>query len=169
LYVQVGDAQNLGYDQVLVGAGNSGGPRVTLLDFKNSRELLNFFAGNDDLRGGVDVDLGDVFVGEPRMIVTSMGPGAGPTVSLFNATTAATVGSFLAGPATDRAGIEVRLAERTTPTAARSIFVTPFGSPEGTVGQEFDPSDFIDPDRPATSEASSGDNGIDINDLLNGN
>lgn len=169
LYVQVGDAQNLGYDQVLVGAGNSGGPRVTLLDFKNSRELLNFFAGDDTLRGGVDVDLGDVFAGRPQMIVTSMGPGAGPTVSLFNATTAAPVGSFLAGSATDRNGIEVRVGDRPTTTAARPIFVTPFGSPEGTVGQEFDPSDFIDPDRPATSTAESGDNGIDINSLFNNN
>ncbi len=169
LYVQVGDAQNLGYDQVLVGAGNSGGPRVTLLDFKQSKELLNFFAGDDDLRGGVDVDLGDVFAGKGQMIVTSFGPGAGPAVSLFNASTAAAVGTFLAGDTADRTGIEVRVGDRPTTTAARPIFVAPFGSPEGTVGQEFDPSDFIDPDRPASSSATSGDNGIDINDLLNGN
>jgi cyclophilin family peptidyl-prolyl cis-trans isomerase len=166
LYVQVGDAQNLGYDQVLVGAGNSGGPRVTLLDFKRGTELLNFFAGDDSLRGGVDVDLGDVFAGRGQMIVTGLGPGAGPRVALFNATTAAFVGQFFAGESTDRRGIEVVLGERTSPTAARSIFVTPFGSPEGTQGTEYDPSDFINPDAPATSTATSGDNGIDLSTLF---
>ncbi len=167
LYVQVGDAQNLGYDQVLVGAGDSGGPRVTLLDFKRGVELLNFFAGNDALRGGVDVDLGDVFAGRGQMIVAAMGPGAGPEVSLYNATNATFVGKFLAGDAADRRGIEVTLGDRPTPTAARSIFVTPSGSPEGTQGTEYDPSKFIDPSKPAASTATSGNNGIDINSLFN--
>ncbi len=169
LYVQVGDAQGLGYDQVLVGAGDSGGPRVTLLDFRNSRELLNFFAGDSNLRGGVDVDLGAVFVGQPQMIVTGVGPGAGPQVSLFNATTAAAVGAFFAGDPSDRSGIEIRLGDRPTPTAARPIFVTPFGSPDGTVGTSYDPAQFIDPTRPVSSTATSGNNGIDINSLFGGN
>jgi hypothetical protein len=166
LYVQVGDAQNLGYDQVLVGAGNSGGPRVTLLDFKRGTELLNFFAGDDTLRGGVDVDLGDVFAGRGQMIVTAMGPGAGPQVALFNATNATLVGSFLAGDTTSRTGIEVEVGERASATAARTIFVTPFGSPDGTTGQPFDPAQFIDPTKPATSTATSGDNGIDLSTLF---
>ncbi len=167
LYVQVGDAQNLGYDQVLVGAGNSGGPRVTLLDMKVSRQLLNFFAGDSKLRGGVDVDLGDVFAGKGQMIVTSFGPGAAPTVALFNATTAAAVGSFFAGDSTDRSGIEVRVGDRATSTAARPVFVTPFGAPDGTAGQSYDPAKFVDPDRPANSSSSSDSNGIDINSLFN--
>ncbi|QDU21045.1 peptidylprolyl isomerase [Urbifossiella limnaea] len=166
LYVQVGDAQNLGYDQVIVGAGDSGGPRVTLLDFKRGVELLNFFAGDDNLRGGVDVELGDVFAGRGQMIVTSMGPGAGPEVSIYNAGTAAFVGKFLAGDATDRKGILVDVGDRPSSTAARPILVTPFGSPEGTPGAPFDPSKFIDPSKPA-STASSGSNGIDINSLFN--
>jgi len=167
LYVQVGDAQNLGYDQVLVGAGDSGGPRVTLLDFKQGTELLNFFAGSETLRGGVDVDLGDVFTGRSQMIVTAMGPGAGPEVSLYNAGTAAFVGKFLAGDANDRNGIEVTLGDRSNATAARTIFVMPFGSPEGTQGTAYDPAEFIDPSRPATSTATSGDNGIDFDSLFN--
>lgn len=166
LYVQVGDAQNLGYDQVLVGAGDSGGPRVTLLDFKRGVELLNFFAGDDKLRGGVDVDLGDVFAGRGQMIVTAMGPGAGPEVSIYNASNATFVGKFLAGDVADRKGIEITLGDRPTATAARSIFVVPFGSPEGTQGTEYDPSDFIDPSRPASTSSSSSDSGIDLNTLF---
>ena len=166
LYVQTGDAQNLGYDQVLVGAGFTGGPRVTLLDFKRGTELLNFFAGDDTLRGGVDVDLGDVFAGRGQMIVTGMGPGAGPQVSLFIAATAGLVGRFLAGDAADRTGIEVEIGERPTATAARPIIVTPFGAPDGVEGQSYDPSEFIDPSKPATSTATTGDNGIDLGSLF---
>jgi len=100
----------------------------------------------------------------------SPGPGAGPQVSLFNATTAAIVGSFFAGDQTNRAGIEVRVGDRPSPTAARTIFVTPFGSPEGTVGEAFDPAQFVNPDGPATTTptATSGQNGFDLQSLLGG-
>ncbi|HEX4612986.1 MAG TPA: peptidylprolyl isomerase [Urbifossiella sp.] len=165
LNVQVGDAQGLGYDQVLVGAGDSGGPRATLLDFKTGKELLNFFAGDSTLRGGVDVDVSDVFSGKGQMIVTSMGPGAGPTVSLFNASTSAIVGTFLAGDINNRDGIDVQVGNRPSSTAARTIEVTPFGSPAGATGPSFDPSKFINPDAPASTSSSSN---IDINSLLNG-
>jgi cyclophilin family peptidyl-prolyl cis-trans isomerase len=168
LYLQVGDARNLGYDQVLVGAGNSGGPRVTLLDFNTDTELLNFFAADPTLRGGVDVDMGTVFVGRGQMIVTAAGPGASPQVSLFNVTAGAPlVGSFFAGDQNSRAGIEIRLGTRPSATAALPVFVSPFGSPDGTEGTSFDPARFVDPSRPASSTANSGTNGIDIDSLFN--
>src|SRR5262249_45557110 len=37
LFVSVSDVQGLGYAQVLVGAGNGGGPRVTLYDVKQDK------------------------------------------------------------------------------------------------------------------------------------
>lgn len=162
LHLKVGDAAGLGYDQVLVGAGETGGPRVTLLDLKRNTQLLNFFAGDFTTRGGVDVDLGDVFQGKGQMIVTGSGPGPAATVSLFSATTGAAVGSFSAGTSTT--GIEVRVGDMAA--GVRPIFVAPLYAPAGTSETEYNPSDFIDPNKPASSPTDPST--FDLNNLLNG-
>jgi cyclophilin family peptidyl-prolyl cis-trans isomerase len=150
LHLQVGDLNGLGYAQVLVGAGDTGGPRVTLLDLKQNKQLLNFFAGDSTTRGGVDVDAADVFQGKGQMIVTGSGPGPAATVSLFS-TTGATVGSFSAG--TDTTGIQVRVGDMAN--GVRPIFVAPLTAADGTNETQFDPSKFIDPDKPASSSTTT--------------
>lgn len=169
LHLKVGDAAGLGYDQVVVGAGETGGPRVNVLDLKQNKLLLNFFAGDPNARGGVDFDLADVFKGKGQMIVAGTGPGAAPAVSLFNATTGLFIGSFAAGDPNDHAGIRVRAGNQDAITGVRPIFVAPLNSPAGTPEQQFDPSKFINPDKPAgaTTTATTPSN-INLGSLFPG-
>ncbi len=174
LYVRVGDAAGRGYDQILVAAGDSGGPRVTLLDAVKNEQLLNFFAGEQTLRGGVAVDLAEVFDGKGMMIVAGLGPGAGPTVALFDAKTSQRVGSFAAGNPADREGIRVRAGDPDS-DGVRPIFVAPLRAADGAPEQQFDPSQFVDPDNrdplPGTTTAAPSTTGlppnIDLSRLLN--
>jgi cyclophilin family peptidyl-prolyl cis-trans isomerase len=130
---------------VVVGAGNTGGPRVTVLDASTGEVVLNFFAGDEAFRGGVTADLGQLGPDQEVFIVTGMGPGAGPEVTVWDARTAERVGSFLAGAPDDRGGIRVRVVE--SETGPGSILVAPFAS-AGTDGEQaFDPTEFINFDQ----------------------
>lgn len=144
LNVAVGDLNNLGYDQVIVGAGDTGGPRVDVLDLIQNQVLLNFFAGNSTTRGGVSLAVGTVFQDQGEMIVAGTGPGVSPTISLYG-TTGGTVGSFSAANATNTSatGIQVRLGTLNTTTGVAPIYASPLNSPPGTNETEFDPSQFI--------------------------
>src|SRR5581483_8896515 len=131
--------------QLVVGAGNTGGPRVTLMDLTTGRVLQNFFAGPEAFRGGVSVALGSLVTGRTTQhIVTGLGPGAGPVVSVFDSSAAASagpIGSFFAGPEDDRTGITVKIGDVNTATNVKQVVVTSIGS--GTT-QTFDPSVFMD-------------------------
>ncbi len=84
LNLDVGDAKGLGYGQILVGAGDSGGPRVTLLDAKNDQVLLNYFAYDSASRGGVTVAISDLRGGNLPNIITGAGVGLAPSVNVYN-------------------------------------------------------------------------------------
>ncbi|HJZ56841.1 MAG TPA: peptidylprolyl isomerase [Gemmataceae bacterium] len=129
LFLKVGDAQRLGYSQVYVGAGDSGGPRVTLLDVSRNQVLQNFFAGDKETRGGVSFDLGEVVPGRGPMLVVGGGPQSGPTVNVYDAKTGNQLGTFLAGDANDRAGIRVRIGPTVdTSFNAHPVFIAPYFS-----------------------------------------
>lgn len=151
LHLRLKDVAGLGYAQVLVGAGDTGGPRVTLLDLRRNVVLQNFFAGDQNFRGGVSVDAGEVFDGRGQTIVTGLGPGAGPVVAFFNPNTGASLGSFVAGDSTSRTGILVSTGTPDATTGVQPVLVTPTGTADGVQGQSFDAADFVDPDRPATT------------------
>jgi cyclophilin family peptidyl-prolyl cis-trans isomerase len=139
LSVAVADTRGLGYAQVLVGAGNTGGPRVTLLDVKQNRVLLNFFSSDDGARGGVSLAMAEVSPGKGQFIVTGGGPGNGPVVTVFDANTGKTLGSFLTGDANDRAGIRVRVGDTlNTATNTRPVFVAPYFAPGTAQEKEYD-------------------------------
>jgi cyclophilin family peptidyl-prolyl cis-trans isomerase len=148
LHLSLRDVTDLGYAQVLVGAGDTGGPRVTVLDLKRNVVLQNFFAGDFTLRGGVSVDAGRVFAARGPTIVTGLGPGAGPVVAFFDPNTAESLGSFVAGDAAGRAGIRVT-AGPAGPDGVQPVLVAPVTAPDGTAGEPFNAGDFVDPDRPA--------------------
>ncbi|MBX9626300.1 MAG: peptidylprolyl isomerase [Gemmataceae bacterium] len=168
LYLRLADVVGLGYAQALVGAGDTGGPRVTLLDLKRNVVLQNFFAGDDKLRGGVSVDAGKVFASKGQTIVTALGPGAGPVVGFFDPNSGASMGTFVAGDGNSRAGIRV-----STGTAAANgvqpVLVAPVTAPDGVTGQSFDAGQFVDPDRPAaTNPTANGGSNIDLSSLFPG-
>jgi hypothetical protein len=129
--------------QVVVGAGNTGGPRVSLLDATTGKVLQNFFAGPEAFRGGVSVALAPLTSQTTQHIVTGLGPGAAPVVSVYNAANAASagpIGTFFAGPEDDRKGITVAIGNVNPATNVKEIAVTSIGG--GT--QTFDPSQFMD-------------------------
>ena len=144
--VAVGALNNFGYDEVLVGAGASGGPRVYALDLVNNQVLLNFFAGNSTSRGGVSLAVGTVFQSEGNVLVAGSGPGVSPTVSLYD-NTGGFVGSFSAANTANTAatGIQVSIGTLDTTTGVAPIYAAPLNSPPGTNETEFDPSQFITP------------------------
>lgn len=166
LYLKVADATGLGFDQVLVGAGNTGGPRVTLLDLKRNVVLQNFFAGDFTTRGGVSVDAGKVFADRGTTIVTGMGPGAGPMVGFFDPSTGATLGSFAAGDAANRDGIRAGVGPAGT-NGVQPVTVAPVTAPEGTVAQSFNARDKVDPDNPTPGPDDDTTPALDLNGLFN--
>jgi cyclophilin family peptidyl-prolyl cis-trans isomerase len=136
LNLEVADARNLGYSQILVGAGNTGGPRVTLFDAKTNQSLLNFFAADPETRGGVSVDVGAVDATHGTLIVTGGGQGNGPVVNAYRATTGTQAATFLAGEAGDRAGIRVRIGDTVDSSFnAKPVFVAPYFS-TGTADED---------------------------------
>jgi cyclophilin family peptidyl-prolyl cis-trans isomerase len=148
--LEAGDTKALGYDQVIVGAGNTGGPRVMVLDLKANKVLLNFFAGSQEGRGGVgSLDLAEVFSGKGQNIIVGSGEGLPPTVQVFNASTAQRIGTIpAAASGFDTSGLRVRTGDMNTTTNVRPIFVAPLLSPAGTPETQFDPAGFMDPTKP---------------------
>ncbi|MBL8864074.1 MAG: peptidylprolyl isomerase [Planctomycetia bacterium] len=144
LYVDVKDALGTGYAQILVGAGFTGGPRVSLYDFVQNKVVLNYFAYDSSLRSGVVVSLADLRGGEQFQILTTPGTNGGPVVSVFNPRRTDgfpipnTIGSFFAGPETDRAGRRIGAGDIGT-DGNRKIQVFAFADSSTTALAEFDP------------------------------
>jgi len=82
-HVAVGNFDN-DYDvEVLVGAGDGGGPQVLAYNRDGSRSATNFFAYDEFFRGGVYVAAGQMVGGGQDEIITGPGPGGGPNVRLI--------------------------------------------------------------------------------------
>ncbi len=148
LYLDLGDFRNVGYAQVLVGAGDSGGPRVTIFDVRTRSVVANYFAYDMTLRGGVSVAAGDLNGDGILEVITGAGRGGAPVVTIFRgeqtlpdgALTA--WGSFLAGEQNNREGIRVAVGEPGS-NGVRIIRTGSFVGDEKSFDQgEFDPTLF---------------------------
>jgi hypothetical protein len=118
--VATGDYDGDGTDEVIVGTGPGGGPRVqvfngTLLQtFKpggggtlvDAAQLANFFAYDPNFRGGVHVAAGRFDADAKDDIATAPGYGGGPHVRVFQGGTAAEIASFYAWPPTTTNGLQ---------------------------------------------------------------
>jgi cyclophilin family peptidyl-prolyl cis-trans isomerase len=146
LVLDVGDFLGKGYSQVVFGAGRTGGPRVTVWDFVQNKQIYNYFAYDSTLRGGVTVDAADLRGNGFAVIVTGAGQGAGPVVAVWDGAKAAVTdgqtavkyGQFFAGDTTGREGIRVGAGE---PRANRTrlILVGPQVPDNSTLNLNFDP------------------------------
>jgi hypothetical protein len=72
------------YTDLIVGAGNGGGPVVKIYDGFTGLEVLSFAAYEESFRGGVSVAVGD-FDGDRVMeVIAGAGAGGGPRVRIFD-------------------------------------------------------------------------------------
>lgn len=133
VYVAVGDVNHDGAGEIIVGAGEGGGPRVRVFDGRTDGVLADFFAYEASFRGGVRVAAGDVD-GDgtgPAEVVAGAGPGGGARVRVFGSVAdgklPAEVSSFLAYDAAFRGGVYVATAGagRYAVSSAGDIYVGP--------------------------------------------
>ena len=125
-YVAVGDVDGSGDNEIIVGAGEQGGPRVVVADVAAFgpaagvpiQILADFFAYETTFRDGVRVAAGDTNGDGREEIITSPGAGGGPVIKVFDfqaiidaagagSVTPIPTLSFLAGLGSDRNGAYV--------------------------------------------------------------
>ncbi len=109
--VGAGEFTGDGFDDVIVGAGMGGGPRVQVLDGRSLAPVTSYFAYDIGFRGGIYVASGDVN-GDGRLdVVVGAGPGGGPDVRAFSGLTDTRLGGFFAFDAALRGGVPVATAD----------------------------------------------------------
>lgn len=143
--VAVGDVNDDGRDDVVVGPGPGGGPQVRVFDGAAVQapvpavvELSSFLAFDPAFTGGVYVAVGELDNASPgREIVVGAGEGGGPEVRVFKVTgatgtpIAGPLGGFFAYDAAFRGG--VRVASAAVNGVGRDEVITgpgPGGGPE---------------------------------------
>jgi hypothetical protein len=85
LYVAAGDVTGDGVPELVIAAGEGGGPRVRVLDGASGDQLADFFAIDDpNFRGGARPSLGDMNGDTLADLIVSAGEGGGPRVAGFN-------------------------------------------------------------------------------------
>ncbi|MDA3840348.1 MAG: S8 family serine peptidase [Patescibacteria group bacterium] len=107
--VAVADVNDDGVDDIITGAGVGGGPHVRIFN-KNGDVLGQFFAYNDNFRGGVNVSAGDIDGDGEVEIVTGTGTGGGPQVRIFKSD-GRVVGQFFAYDENFRGGVKVHVGD----------------------------------------------------------
>ncbi len=84
VFVAGGDINGDGSKDVIVGAGEGGGPHVRVFSGANGSEMLSFFAYSANFTGGVRVASADFDRDGDYEIITAPGAGGGPHVRVFD-------------------------------------------------------------------------------------
>jgi hypothetical protein len=111
VYVAAGDINGDGRADVVTGAGDGGGPAITIFDGKTGSLMYTMLAYEDSFRGGVTVAVGDVTGDGRDDIIAGSGPGGGPSVAVFDGANREKVGSFYAYDPNFRGGVNVAAAD----------------------------------------------------------
>jgi len=126
--VATGDINDDGTDDVIVGAGNGGGPVVVIYDGVSGGEITRFFGIVDpNFRGGVNVAVGDVDGGGRPDIIVGAGEGGGPLVNVF-LTEQGKSTAFFAYDQGLRGGVRVAAGRITPADLDPAIALNQFGS-----------------------------------------
>jgi Putative Ig domain/FG-GAP-like repeat/FG-GAP repeat len=105
VFVASGDINGDGRADIITGAGSGGSPHVKVFSGANLSELASFFAYTPVFGGGVRVAAVDVDGDRRPELVTAAGPGGGPHVRVFNATTLSELGGLYAFAPTFSGGV----------------------------------------------------------------
>lgn len=111
LQVASGDITGDGYSDVVIGAGQGGGPHIRAFDGLTGAEISSFFAYDPSFLGGVSVSIGDYNGDGLGEIITGAGPGGGPHVKIFNPFTREPIASFFAYDLSFTGGVSVSSAD----------------------------------------------------------
>ena len=103
--IAVADINGDGQVEIIIGAGQGGGPQVRVFT-DGGKSLLNFFAYDKNFRGGVNVAAGDINGDGKAEIITGAGQGGGPHVRFFDGK-GQLVGQFFAYDKNFRGGVNV--------------------------------------------------------------
>jgi len=111
VHVAAGDLNNDGKDDIITGAGASGGSHVKAFSGADQSTLLSFMAYNAQFTGGVNVATGDFNGDGNDDIITGPGIGGGPNVKVFNGQSGSQLASFFAFGQTSTGGVNVSAAD----------------------------------------------------------
>ncbi len=106
--VAAGDVDGDGIEEIITGAGFSGGPQVRIFRL-NGKVMSQFFAYDEKFRGGVRVVTADIdrgARGHQAKIITAPGRGGGPHIRIFN-NHAQVLGQFFAYHDKFRGGVNI--------------------------------------------------------------
>ena len=105
--VGAGDVNNDGFDDIITGAGPSGGPHVKVFSGTNLAVLASFLAYDPSFTGGVFVAGGDFNNDSRADIVTGAGAGGGPHVKVFSGQNLSVLADYFAYGVGFRGGVRV--------------------------------------------------------------
>jgi hypothetical protein len=94
--VAAGDIDGDGLDDIITGAGASGGPHVKVFSGASGEEIRSFHAYDPQFAGGVTVAAADFDGDQLAEIVTGAGLGGGPHVKTFSGASGEEMLSFYA-------------------------------------------------------------------------
>ena len=84
VYVAAADLDGDGHADIIVGAGEGGGPHVRVFSGADGSTMFDFFAYDLGFTGGVRVAAGDITGDGTPDIITAAGQGGGPHVRVFD-------------------------------------------------------------------------------------
>ena len=130
-------------EQIVVGAGNGGAPRVSSFDVLPGKgatptRINNFFAFEDTFRNGVTVAAGDLTGDGIAEIVTGAGESGGPRVRSFNAAGSPAGVDFFAFDSAFRGGVNVAVGQ--LDGTGRGSIITGVGPNGGSLVRVFGPT-----------------------------
>ncbi|MFO0936992.1 MAG: VCBS repeat-containing protein [Gemmataceae bacterium] len=103
-----GDFNGDGADDLVIGAGNGGSPRVRILDGQSGHPLFDQILFEPTFRGGVYVASGDATGDGKAELFVGAGMGGGPRVQVRDIANHSVLQDFFAYESTFRGGVQIR-------------------------------------------------------------
>jgi len=112
--VAVGDINGDGTNEIITSARTGGGPQIRVFDVNGTNLDWDFYAYDENFRGGVNIAVGDIEGDGPAEIVTAPMANGGPNVRVFGLRgdeIVATTENFMAYDENFRGGIAVSIGD----------------------------------------------------------